>query len=495
MNLTRDVQTESLWLDPTSDELRAALDRQIAAFRLEGPPSAETRRDRIARFALAVLEHADELTAALAADFGSRPEHFSLLAELSVDGFTDHVLDSLDSWMTDELVPEGAAMGLPTFIESHPKGVVGIIGPWNFPVGLVVQPAVEALAAGNRLMIKFSEIPERTAEVFARAVASRMTPEEVLVVRGGPQTAAAFSALPFDHIFFTGSPAVGRRVAAAAGANLVPVTLELGGKNPVVVHTSADLTQAAQRIAGNRMINGGQLCLCPDYVFVPADRVDGFVDAYLALMAQTYPDYFSSSDVVSSINPANFKRVTALIDDARSKGATVLRAVDQGGDDLAQSTRRIPPTLLLGVTDEMAIASEEIFGPVIVVYPYDDLDAALEYIDSRPLPLVAYFYGEDNSDFHQFLKRTRSGGVTRNDMALHLSVHDVPFGGVGQSGSGSYHGKAGFDTFSHQRAVTASAWPFSASSFVTPPYPAEALLTSKAKVRASIEKYTDRVNG
>jgi coniferyl-aldehyde dehydrogenase len=481
--------------ETTPIEMRRIFDAQREAQRRDGTPSASERRDRIDRFLLALLESAEEIVQALEADFGGRPELFSYRAEfLGMLPAIEHARDHLESWMAPETIAGSADLGIPTFLQKKPKGVVGVIGPWNFPVQLTAQPAIEALAAGNRVMIKFSEIPQRTAEVFARAVASRMDPEEVAVVIGGPATAAAFSDLPFDHLFFTGSPGIGRRVAAAAGKNLVPVTLELGGKNPVVISRSADIDTAAERIMGNRMFNGGQLCLCPDDVFVAAEQVEEFVDAYRAHLTATFPDYANSPDVVTSVNPANYRRVRELIEDARAKGARVVGAVpdDAVADPRDESARRITPTILLGVTDEMTVASEEIFGPVIAVHPYDEVDEAIDTISRRPHPLAAYWYGDDDDDYQRFLERTTSGGVTRNDGALHLALPDVPFGGVGQSGTGYYHGKAGFDTFTHVRAVAASELPSRMSGAGTPPYRGSDLDAARHTITGMIDTLRSR---
>jgi coniferyl-aldehyde dehydrogenase len=262
-------------------------------------------------------------------------------------------------------------------------------------------------------------------------------------------------------VFFTGSPAVGRLVQRAAADNLTPVTLELGGKNPVVVARDADLSVAAERIAAGRLVNGGQVCLCPDYVFVPRERMDEFVDKTRAAFRTLYPEFPTNPTVTAIVNDKNFDRVTNLTRDAVDKGASAVLGVTR--EDEAKlpdpATRRIAPTLLLNVDESMAVAQEEVFGPVLAVYPYDDVSEAIDFVRDHPSPLVAYWYGEDTPDFHEFRRRTASGGITRNDFAVHLSLPDVPFGGVGQSGMGSYHGKAGFDTFSHRRAVAESRIP------------------------------------
>jgi coniferyl-aldehyde dehydrogenase len=447
-------------------ELRSLLDAQRVDFLRAGEASAALRRDRIDRLILLLTEGADDFSAALRADFGNRPHAINLMSE--VVGILPDLLTTrrhLTSWMRPQKLRSSALLGVPTVVEKKPLGVVGIIGPWNFPVGLVVQPAASAFAAGNRVMIKFSEVTPRTAELFATTAATYFEPTELTVVTGGADVGAAFSALPFDHVFFTGSPQVGALVAAAAAKNLVPVTLELGGKNPAVVAHDADVPAMARRIMAARLTNGGQLCLCPDYVFVPRDRVGAFVDAALG-QAKIAAAGEGEAGMVSIVDDKNFQRVTALIEDARSRGATL----HDTGTRADSARRRIPPTVVLDVTDDMRIAQEEVFGPVLSVLPYDSLNEVCDYIAARPSPLAAYWYGPADSGLDEFRKRTLSGGMTVNDFAMHCAMMAAPFGGVGHSGWGAYHGKAGFDTFSHHRTVTTSKLPFSFANLMTPPY-------------------------
>lgn len=474
--------------DTTSEELVSLLARQRADFRREGSPSAEVRRTRIDLLLLAIMENAEEIARALEEDFGSRPTAFSLNADvMSLLDEAEYVRTHLESWMSP--VEAEVGDGLSVTVEKRPKGVVGVIGPWNAPVRLTVQPAVDALAAGNRVMIKFSDFAPHTGEVFARAVADKLPPEVVTVVLGGRPTAEAFTRLEFDHIMLTGSPQIGRIVAAEAGRNLVPVTLELGGKNPVVIARDADLADAAGRVAASRLNNGGQVCLCPDYVFVPQERIDEFSAAYASYVAQHYPDYADNAAVISLINEATVHRITGLVDDAAAKGARVeTLATDEGDRRLPDiAARRIAPTLVYGVTDEMAIAHEEIFGPVLVVLTYTDLDEAIDYIESRPHPLVAYYYGDDGPDFREFVRRTTSGAVNRNDMALHLAGPDIPFGGIGQSGMGTYRGRAGFDTFTYQRPIASSSLPFSVAAMTNGPFTAADRDDLLRAIKAQIE--------
>ena len=452
-------------LRPDTLDLRAILDAQRRAFLDQGPPSGEVRLQRLDKLILLLTENAETFADAMSADFGSRPLPASLLSDAA--GIMPDVLlarKHLKRWMRPDRLRSSALSGLPTIVEKRPLGVVGIIGPWNFPVGLVMQPAASALAAGNRVMIKFSEVTPRTAEAFATAARSYFTPEEFAVVTGGPQVGAAFSDLPFDHIFFTGSPGVGALVARSAGANLVPVTLELGGKNPAVVGRSADVTKSAERIMSARLANGGQLCLCPDYVFVPSGALDEFVMAAMNVATRLVSKH--ADELTSIVDDRNYDRVTGLIDDAREHGA-VVKSAPLAAD---RSRRRIPPTIVLGVTDEMAIARDEVFGPVLSVLTYDDLDDVVRYVNDRPSPLATYWFGQQDFSFREYRRRVTSGGMTVNDFAAHCSVSAAPFGGVGRSGSGAYHGKTGFDTFSHQRAVTTSKLPISLGSMMTPPY-------------------------
>jgi coniferyl-aldehyde dehydrogenase len=451
---------------PDSFNLRSILELQREDFLREGPPSAATRRERLDRLILLLTENAESFAEALNADFGNRPIPASLLSDVA--GIMPDLLSTrkqLEHWMRPDKLRRTALSGLPTIVEKRPLGVVGVIGPWNFPVGLVVQPTASAMAAGNRVMIKFSEVTSRTAEAFASAAHRYFAPEELAVVTGGPEVGAAFSNLPFDHLFFTGSPGVGGLVAKAAGANLVPVTLELGGKNPAVVGPAADVDVAAKRIMSARLANGGQLCLCPDYVFVPSGRVQEFAETAMEIATQLVSGN-NAEGLVSIVDDRNFDRVSALVDDARRLGADVRTAPLP----LDRSRRRFPPTLLLGVTDDMLVTRDEVFGPVLSILPYDDIDSVVNYVNARPAPLATYWFGPQDASFDEYRRRVTSGGMTIDDFAAHCSINAAPFGGVGRSGSGAYHGKTGFDTFTHHRTITTSKLPVSLATMMTPPY-------------------------
>lgn len=462
--------------NPTTQipDLPEVLQLQRRAFLAEGPPEAATRRDRIDRLTALVLDNTHAYVDALVRDFGTRSRTGTLFTEImGILSVIEHTRSHTAAWMrSTDPTPTGRLYGIRAEVQPTPLGVVGIIGPWNFPLNLVVLPAVAAFAAGNRVMIKMSEITGHTAALTASLAPQYFDRSELAVVTGGPDVAAAFSELAFDHLFFTGSPRVGRLVQRAAADNLVPVTLELGGKNPVVVGPNANIERSAARVARGRMVNGGQVCVCPDYVMVPTEKMDAFITTARATLYEMYPTITDNNDYTSSVDSANYERVLALLDDARAHGAAI-ESITVPGETLPDSnTRKIAPTIVRGVTDDMRLASEEVFGPVLTVLPYRVLDEAIEHINQRPSPLVAYWFGPDDDDFGTFVRQTRSGGVARNEFAIQMLPNNAPFGGVGQSGMGAYHGKAGFDTFSHHRTVVGTDLPVPITGSAAPPYPA-----------------------
>jgi len=443
--------------DDRRDHLEALLARQRAAFTASRPEPLSQRKDRIRRAMALVKEHGEEFAKAMSADFGNRSHHQSMLTDIAATvGAGSHALKHLDGWAKPEKrkvqFPLGL-MGARAEVRYEPKGVIGILSPWNFPVQLAFGPLMQVLAAGNRAMIKPSEFTERTSELMAELTAQYFQPEEVAVITGGPEVAAAFSSLPFDHLVFTGSTATGRRVMQAAAANLVPVTLELGGKSPVIMGRSADFAKAGERIAIGKMMNAGQICLAPDYLMVPEDKADEAVAGVTGAAAAMYPRVLDNDDYASIVSDRHFERLQGLVEDAKAKGAEVIE-VNPAGEDFANANqRKMPLTVLRGVSDDMTVMQEEIFGPVLPVMTYKSVDQAVDYINDHDRPLGLYYFGEDRAEQERVLTRTISGGVTTNDVVFHVSMEDLPFGGVGPSGMGSYHAIEGFREFSHARAV------------------------------------------
>jgi coniferyl-aldehyde dehydrogenase len=457
--------------DYTADEIAEALGIQRGAFLRDGPPTAAVRQDRIDRLAALTFENADALADAMRRDFGNRPIAATIFSDI-FSSLTDisFIRRNVKKWMkARDAMGVLRAVGVRTRVQAQPLGVVGVVAPWNFPVLLLTLPATAAFAAGNRVMMKASEVTPRTAVLLQELAGRYFPPEELTIVTGGPSTGAAFCSMPFDHLFFTGSPEVGKHVQRSAAEHLVPVTLELGGKNPVVVGRDADIAIAASRTARARMMNGGQVCLCPDFVFVPADRCDEFVADVERQFRHSFPAVLGNSEYCTIVDDRNYERIVDLVEDARSKGATVIEAVPQGETLPSAAERRIAPTILTGVTEDMRVMREEVFGPVLTVLPYHRLDDVIDYVNARPSPLASYWFGKDSNDFRRYRDRTRNGGITRNDFMLHAAIDGAPFGGVGNSGMGAYHGKTGFDTFSHYRTVSESRIPGSLTALLVPP--------------------------
>ena len=425
-----------------------------AAFDAERNPSLAVRRDRLDRLAALVDANEPELIAAIAADFGVRPAQETRLAELfMVSASISHARRNLRGWMRSRRVPTPLYLrpGRSRIVR-QPRGVVGVISPWNYPVQLALVPVVAALAAGNRVLLKPSEITPKTSAVLERIVTARFAADEFAVVTGGSDIGEAFARLPFDHLFFTGSTAVGRKIARAAAENLTPVTLELGGKSPALVHADADLEALAPRLAAGKLLNAGQTCIAPDYVLIPADRIDALVKALSASVGALYPQLGANPDYTSIINDRHYARLAALIADAEAKGARVVR-LNPGNQLLPERERKLAPTLLVDVRDDMAAMREEIFGPILPIETYSTLDEAIAKINARPRPLALYAFGGDARSRTHLLQQTIAGGVTLDDTLWHFCNEGLPFGGVGASGYGAYHGERGFLAFTHEKAV------------------------------------------
>lgn len=444
-------------VDDRREEMETLLDRQRADFTSARPESMAVRKDRLKRAMALVKDHGEELARAMSADFGNRSIQQSMLTDIAATySAGKHSLKHMDAWARTEKrkvqFPLGL-LGARAELRYEPKGVVGILSPWNFPVQLAFGPLMQVLAAGNRAMIKPSEFTERTSELMAQYVDQYFAPEEVSVVTGGPEVAAAFSSLPFDHLIFTGSTPTGRRVMEAAAANLTPVTLELGGKSPVFLGRSADFAKAGERIALGKMLNAGQICLAPDYMYVPSEKQDEAIAGVTNGVKTMYPTLLENDDYASIVSDRHFERLQGVVADARDKGAEVIEVNPNDEDFSSSNARKMPLTILKNVTDDMAAMQEELFGPVLPVKTYSKIEEAVDYVNARDRPLGLYYFGQDKAEQERVLSTTISGGVTTNDVIFHISMEDLPFGGVGPSGMGAYHAIEGFKEFSHARAV------------------------------------------
>ena len=436
------------------ETLAVLLTRQRAAFLRDGPPSLSVRRASLKKLRAAVLARKADLEAALDADFGHRSRHETAIMEiLALTWGIDYLHKNLRRFMRRERRRVALPMRFGrAHVEYQPLGVVGIVAPWNYPLSLALMPLATALAAGNRAMIKPSELTPATSDALVALIAQTFPEDEVAVVTGDAAIGAAFAALPFDHLFFTGSTAVGRAVMRAASEHLVPVTLELGGKSPVLVDRGQPLDRVAADIAYGKLANAGQTCIAPDYVLLHEGDVDRFVAAWGNAVASLYPEGPASADYTSIVNLRHYDRLRGLLDDARAKGARVLETGPSPEHAKARA-HTLPPTLVFNVEDDMRIMQEEIFGPVLPIVTYRDLDQAIAFVSARPRPLALYYFGSSATNRRRVLTRTTSGGVTINGTILHYVQDDLPFGGVGPSGVGAYHGIEGFRAFSHRKAV------------------------------------------
>ena len=447
------------------EALEPLLAAQRAAYRANPMPSAEQRRAWLKALRELILGEKQALIEAVSRDFSNRAAEETLLAEImpSLHGI-DYASKRLGKWMK----PSRRSVGLAfqpaaAKVVYQPLGVVGVIVPWNYPLYLAFGPLIGALAAGNRVMIKMSESTPATSQLVKELLA-RIFPEDmVAVVLGEAEVGQAFSRLPFDHLLFTGATSIGKHVMRAAAENLVPVTLELGGKSPAIVSADVPLADAAERIAFGKTMNAGQTCVAPDYVLVPQDRLEGFVAAYRAAVQRFYPKLENNPDYTAIINERQLGRLKGYIADDEAKGAQLVPLFpgDQG--------RRLAHSLVLNVSDEMKLMQEEIFGPLLPIVPYQRLDEAFAYINDRPRPLALYYFGYDKGEQQRVLHETHSGGVCLNDTLLHVAQDDMPFGGVGPSGMGHYHGHEGFLTFSKAKGVLIKQR-FNAARLIYPPY-------------------------
>jgi coniferyl-aldehyde dehydrogenase len=442
----------------------------------EAPPLTAAERKALLRALGDVIStHAREFSETISRDFGWRSHDETRMAEV-VPALTlvRNAVANLDRWMRPE-ARDTSVLFWPARnrVYWQPKGVVLIVSPWNYPLQLTVGALAAALAAGNRVIVKPSETTPATAATLKRTLEGALGPDRVTVAIGDAEVAEALCALPFDHILFTGSTTVGKRVMQAAAPNLTPLTLELGGKSPAIVHGDFDISVAAQRIARGKLLNAGQTCIAPDYALVQTGRLEEFVRLFQEAAAHFYPRLGDNPDYTSIVNQRHYDRLVALATDARAKGARLVTVDPAGelpaGEIGARTVRKIAPGVATGVTDDMAMMREEIFGPVLPVVAYETLDEAIAYVNARPRPLALYYFDGDRTRVDDVLQRTVSGGVSVNDTLLHFAQEGLPFGGIGPSGMGAYHGRDGFRTFSHGKGVfLQSRWTL--TGLVAPPY-------------------------
>jgi coniferyl-aldehyde dehydrogenase len=443
------------------------------ASRAEPAPELELRLDRLKRLRAAVTDNEARFEQAISADFGHRSAVETTIAEtLVLLTEIKHAKGHLKRWMTPRPIPTMVQFWpAKNRLFPQPLGVIGIIAPWNYPLQLTLAPAIGAIAAGNRVMIKPSELTPRFAVLLKEIIAATFAPTEMVVTGVEDEIAKAFASLPFDHLVFTGSTRVGRLVAEAAGRNLIPVTLELGGKSPAIVDRSADLDEAAERITYGKLLNAGQTCIAPDYALVPEDHLQDFAGKMQDHIRRMFGTDPANKDYTSIISDRHYARLEALLADATAKGASIMQSAK--ADEAAwKGKRKFPPTILTGVTPDMAIMQEEIFGPVLPIMSYRDPAEPIAFINNHDRPLALYWFGKDEAARDAVLSRTVSGGVTVNDCLFHITQVNQPFGGVGPSGSGAYHGQWGFDAFSKLKPVFYRS-PFNRLADLYPPYGAK----------------------
>ncbi|MCW9033141.1 MAG: coniferyl aldehyde dehydrogenase [Rhodospirillales bacterium] len=451
-------------------EMVEAFKKMHEASRHEKAPDYRTRMERLDKLLAMVRGNQEEIIAAISEDFGNRSSHESTLAEIftTVSGIK-HSKSKLKKWMAPKSRPvswvfkPGKAR-----IQYQPVGVVGIIVPWNYPINLTMLPLEAALAAGNRVMIKPSEFTPKTSALIGKLLGETFEPDVVTVVEGGPEVAESFSHLPFDHLLFTGSTSVGHHVMRAASDNLTPVTLELGGKSPAIVNDAYPLDKALRSILVGKLMNAGQTCIAPDYLMVPRIRLEEVKVIAGKIVTKLYPTLANNPDYTSIVNERHYERITNLINEAREKGASIFE-INPAEEQLSSESRKISPTLIFDGTDEMTVMGDEIFGPVLPVVPYDTLDEAIRYVNDRPRPLALYYFDKDKGRIEKVLDETVSGGVSINETLLHIAQEDLPFGGIGPSGMGHYHGQEGFETFSKKKGVFFQS-SINGSALLHPPY-------------------------
>lgn len=442
----------------TAESMLAQLHRMKDAFLEEGFVTYETRIDRLNRLEKLLHENRDVLCAAMSEDFGHRSLHQSLVTDFYASFETIKFnRDNLKKWMKNEKRKPPLPLrliGTKAHIQYQPKGVVGNITTWNFPTYVAVGPTANIIAAGNRVMVKLTEVTPKTSELMKQLFAKYFNETEIVGVTGGPEVGAAFAELPLDHILFTGATSVGRHIMQAAVKNLTPVTLELGGKSPVIISRSYDMKEAAERIFTGKALNSGQVCISPDYCFVPEEKLNDLLTHAENHIKAMFPTMLNNPDYTSVVNERHQQRILGYLNDARAKGADV-REINPAGENFSQqkATHKLPLSIVVNPGDDLQIMQNEIFGPVLCIKTYKNVDECIRYINSHPRPLALYYFGFDKPEQDRVLHNTTSGGVVVNDVLAHAGLEDAPFGGIGHSGMGNYHGLDGFRTFSHAKTV------------------------------------------
>jgi coniferyl-aldehyde dehydrogenase len=450
--------------------LQSLFDAQHSASRAQVAVSLAVRRERLLKLQTLLEVQGAALAQAVQADFGVRSAQLTEIADLFVlRTLLSSTLKNLPQWMKPVKVRTPLYLQpAHACLQRQPLGVVGVISPWNYPVQLSLGPVITALAAGNRVMLKPSELTPQTSALLADLIGKIFAPDELCVVQGEASVAAEFASLPFDHLFFTGSTVVGRKVAQAAAANLTPTTLELGGKSPCLIDVSCDLDQAAIKIAHGKLLNAGQTCIAPDYVLLPRGREAAFGEAFASAVAKLFPTIAGNPDYAAIISPHHHERLQALLAQAEGGGAR-LQVVNPGAANTSGASRQMAPVLVFDAPPDSKLLHEEIFGPILPVLAYGSLDEAIGYINARPRPLALYWFGLDTASRDKVLARTVSGGVTVNDTLMHIAHPNLPFGGVGESGWGAYHGETGFLRLTQQKPVLVqSRW--ARGDLFYPPY-------------------------
>ncbi len=441
---------------------------QKSNFAQNTSPTIEQRKADLTKLKALILEYKDQIIDAASEDFGHRAYIDTLIADIGPSlQFINYSLKNLKSWMKPSKRHAGLML-TPAKVEVHyqPKGVIGIIVPWNFPIGLALVPLITAISAGNTAMLKMSEFTPAVNRVLREMLAKGFEEKQVSIIEGEVEIASRFSELPFDHIVFTGSTMVGKHVMKAASANLTPVTLELGGKSPTIIDPSFDIADAVERILYSKSLNAGQICVAPDYVLLPRNKVNEFIQAYKAYFKKLYPEGLASKDYSSVVNQRQYDRLKSVVEDAKAKGANVHTLEATSYDD---AQHRMTPHIITEVTDDMLVLQDELFGPVLPLVPYDDINDAIEYINAHPRPLALYLMSHNSTIQNNFIHRTHSGGVCINDSLVHVAAEDAPFGGVGPSGMGHYHGEEGFKSLSHAKTVL-SRGKYNFTKLMHPPY-------------------------